>query len=373
MFIKEGVCYYADVNECALETGHICEYKCTNFGGYHECTCPDGSLQKGNSCATTSTQILTPLPTLTTTGVPAILITTETGTIKTPNWPEMYPINTDLEWLISCPREDQHIELGFATPFGLGGQMPNCPKDWVRVRHGHNGELLKQHCHLNLPSAANYSVNNLTVEFHAGPQHGYTRRGFKISYKCLNAAVAGNTMPTAQPTAALPTSSKTTHMPTTQPTTPMPTTTTTQPATTQPATTTEPATLCPPVTVPGLRPCGFLLTEDSGDFTSPNWPATYNVNEMCEWIIVLPNCTKGIEITFSGFSVASRLPDCPKDQVYIREGLAGGGRVHGPLCSLAIPAPVKLNSHIANVTMNAGPLHGKHRFGFSATYRSVDL
>lgn len=42
--------FHADVNECAMD-GHMCEYKCENFGGYHECTCPDGSLQVGDSCA----------------------------------------------------------------------------------------------------------------------------------------------------------------------------------------------------------------------------------------------------------------------------------------------------------------------------------
>ena len=30
--------------------GHMCDYKCENFGGHHECTCPDGSIQVGDSC-----------------------------------------------------------------------------------------------------------------------------------------------------------------------------------------------------------------------------------------------------------------------------------------------------------------------------------
>ena len=41
----------ADVNECALNNSHMCEYKCKNFGGYHQCICPDGSIQgNGKRC-----------------------------------------------------------------------------------------------------------------------------------------------------------------------------------------------------------------------------------------------------------------------------------------------------------------------------------
>lgn len=107
-------------------------------------------------------------------------------------------------------------------------------------------------------------------------------------------------------------------------------------------------------------------------FTSPNWPLTYNTNERCEWIVVLPDCTKKVEITFQLLSIAGRLPECDKDQVYVREGLGEEGQLHGPYCHLKEPKPITVESHVANVTLIAGPSHGSSRIGILVTYRAVD-
>lgn len=165
---------------------------------------------------------------------------------------------------------------------------------------------------------------------------------------------------------------------TTSPTTTQATTAATTPATTtsrSPATTTEatnPPTICPPVTLPKLPEYHTILRADSGKLSSPNWPLTYNNNEVCDWVIVLQDCTKKIRIEFQGFSVAGKMPECPKDQVYIRAGLSGTEDPVGLFCHLTIPDPIVIDSHTARVTMVSGPTHGKIRLGFTATYQAVD-
>ena len=74
------------------------------------------------------------------------------------------------------------------------------------------------------------------------------------------------------------------------------------------------------------------------------------------------------------------MPDCVKDQVYVREGLGSEekeeekeGKSQGPFCHMKAPAPVKLNSHVGKVSFSAGPAHGRRRTGFFATYRSIDI
>jgi cubilin len=114
------------------------------------------------------------------------------------------------------------------------------------------------------------------------------------------------------------------------------------------------------------------MRASSGTFSSPNWPKTYNNNEVCDWLIVLPDCTKKIKITFQGFSVAGKMPSCVKDQVYVRAGVELTEESVGRYCSLSIPKPITIDSHTARVTMMSGPQHGKIRFGFTATYQAID-
>lgn len=181
---------------------------------------------------------------------------------------------------------------------------------------------------------------------------------------------AATTVATTTPTTATTATPTTATIATTVPTT------ATTVATTIPTTATTPtvaATECPPVVLPKLPLCGEILTAETGSFTSPNWPLTYNTNEECEWIIHIPDCSKGIAIEFDGFSIAGRMPGCDKDQVTIKEGMYGDAKSFGPLCHLSIPAPMTLSSNMARVVMSAGPSHGRRRLGFSATYHAVDL
>ena len=266
--------------------------------------------------------------------ITTIVLNVPTGDFQTPNWPETYPVNIDIHWQISCPSDNYYVELNLGhTPFGIAGKMPDCTKDWVRLYDGSkDGTMLGQFCHLTIPPVVTSSTSQVLVEFHAGAQHGDTRKGFSASYKCV---------------------ARTTEAPTTLPTT-------------------LPPTQCPPVTIPPLPQCGFHLNSNTGVISTPNWPDTYNVNERCEWIIQLPDCNKVVEITFTNFSVAGQLPDCTKDKVTISDGVDVQDKTFGPYCHLSLPPVIRTTSNVAHITFIAGPGHGVKRLGYSATFQAVD-
>ena len=137
-----------------------------------------------------------------------------------------------------------------------------------------------------------------------------------------------------------------------------------------------PVSTCPEPTLPTLAACQTILRGESGTLSSRNWPETYNNNEVCDWLIILPDCTKKVKITFHAFRVAGQMPHCAKDQVYVKRGLEEEGELQGPnrgpFCHLAIPEPIVIDSHLARITMVSGPQHGIYRLGFHATYETVD-
>lgn len=159
---------------------------------------------------------------------------------------------------------------------------------------------------------------------------------------------------------------------TTVPTHTIPTTRTTLPT----LTTLPPYTTLPPHTEPPSESvgCGGTLLEDSGSFSSQNWPETYPVNVDCEWTIELPNTSKIIEITFdhSVFGLAGRMPNCSKDWIKVYDGHSYEDDSWGPLCSFWKPDPIKTTSHRAMVVFHAGRRHNKSRKGFRLIFSSVD-
>ena len=52
----------------------------------------------------------------------------------------------------------------------------------------------------------------------------------------------------------------------------------------------------------GIPGCGGLLTESSGQFTSPQHPETYANHLDCEWVIRVPNGDR-VEIDFLSFDL----------------------------------------------------------------------
>lgn len=315
---------------------------CINQEGSHQCGCKEGFKLRGdgNGCAE--------------------ILQGPSGKISSGNWPETYPTNVDLQWVIQC-ESHQAVDLTFSNGFGIAGSLPSCPSDWLMVFDGDStsSTLMGKFCHYAVPQVSRSSSNMILIYFYAGPVHNSARKGFEVSYTCVDVA------PRATTTAA----STTTAAPTT---------------TVAPTVKTETSSgdllvSLPQVTVPPPLPpqpaeCGqTLFTESSGTIESPNYPQTYPFNIQCEYFIQLPDENSIVEISFdNGFRIAGTYPDCPKDWVKVYDGHTDDGHLHGTFCHIKTPPSViRTSGSKAKIVLYAGPVHNPSRNGFSATYRSI--
>lgn len=75
---------FADIDECKTNNGGCGRLHCTNQEGSHQCGCKEGFKLRddGNGCAE--------------------ILQGASGKISSGNWPENYPVNVDLQWVIQC-------------------------------------------------------------------------------------------------------------------------------------------------------------------------------------------------------------------------------------------------------------------------------
>ena len=330
------------MNECAVE-GHNCEHKCENFGGYHKCICPDGSLQEGDSCAPNDSvpPITTPITTSPTTVAPATVspncgggpqtLTDSSGSIQTLDWSQVaYPINTICNWKIECP-STQRVQITFEESFLVAGRKPDCSKDQLTFS-GCN-ENYGPYCHTTAPEPFTLQCNEVDVLFNAGNGRSDTRTGFKFNYECVT------------PTTIAPTTIATTATPTTI------------------------ATTIAPVILP--TNCGGgpqTLTDSPGSIQTLNWnQVAYPINTICNWKIECPS-TQRVQITFEeSFIVAGRMPGCPKDQLTF----SGCNENYGPYCHTTAPESFTLQCNEVDVLFNAGNGRSDTRTGFKLNYKCI--
>ena len=280
-------------------------------------------------------------------------LTTPSGFLQSPNWPQTYPLNFECEWTIELPDPNSRIRLSFNDQaFGLAGQISSCTKDILIIYDGLGNTAIRTLCDILIPNDVITTSNTARVKFIAGPGHGPARLGFRITYNTIAS-------PTTQPPTTRPTTA------TTQPPTTRPTTATTQPPTTRPTT----ATTQPPT----QAGCGRRLTTVSGSLQSPNWPQTYPVDIECEWTIELPDPNSRIRLSFNdqAFGLAGQISSCTKDTLIIYDGL--GNTEIRTLCDILIPNDIITTSNTARVKFIAGPAHGPARLGFRITYNTIAL
>ena len=61
----------------------------------------------------------------------------------------------------------------------------------------------------------------------------------------------------------------------------------------------------------------------------------YPLNTNCDWRIECPS-NQRVRLTFdSSFRIAGRMPNCPRDQVFIQDCI--GDNFYGPFCHLTAP------------------------------------
>ena len=285
------------------------------------------------------------------TAVPAdaTVLTSPRGQFQTKNWPQTYPENVNLKWLIRCPSVNQRIDLDFNyRPFGTAGILPECAKDWIKVYDGKgtDSDLLGKFCNYAVPVVRRSSTHELLIVLHAGPKHSSSRKGFKVSYTCVDVSPPRNSLPIMVDEHTVEDTKEVDHDDTDS----------------------------IEINIDNIPDpqCGAILTESSGSFHSPNWPETYPTDVLCEWTIVLPDDERRVQITFNDrFGIAGNLPECAKDWVKFYDGLGDDADESEPFCHYETPETYVSSGHVAKVVLFAGPKHNAARKGFSATYRSV--
>uniref|UniRef100_A0A914YVX1 Metalloendopeptidase n=1 Tax=Panagrolaimus superbus TaxID=310955 RepID=A0A914YVX1_9BILA len=112
--------------------------------------------------------------------------------------------------------------------------------------------------------------------------------------------------------------------------------------------------------------CGGQLTQKSGNFFSPNFPANYSSNKKCVWEI---KATPGYRIilNFTHFNVEGLKSECEYDYVHLKpiSNVQDGDEVK--LCG-EYNIPVILMSSINEVKVSFNSDNSMERSGFSAEY-----
>ena len=209
-----------------------------------------------------------------------------------------------------------------------------------------SSEVMGKFCHYAIPQVSRSSSSSVLIYFYAGPSHNSARKGFEVSYTCVDVAprVTTTAAPVVRP-AIIPSE---------------------QPLESKPEATP------PPTLPPQPAQCGqTLFTGSSGTIESPNYPQTYPTNLQCEYFIQLPDESSRVEISFSGFRIAGSYPDCAKDWVKVYDGHMNDGHLHGTFCHTSLPSTITTSGSTAKIVLYAGPAHNPSRNGFSATYRTV--
>ncbi|KAK3730048.1 hypothetical protein QZH41_009566, partial [Actinostola sp. cb2023] len=109
--------------------------------------------------------------------------------------------------------------------------------------------------------------------------------------------------------------------------------------------------------------CGATLTAPIGLLTSPNYPDTYPGNEVCNTTIKVAKAP--VKLAFQAFDVGSK--NCDEDYVMLQVHGTDGFR---KLCGNSLPQPFTTTSNELTISFKSGPKIGRAKAGFVATYTS---
>ena len=115
---------------------------------------------------------------------------------------------------------------------------------------------------------------------------------------------------------------------------------------------------------------GFILTNSSGSFASPNYPSNYPSSRTCRWIISVPQGHR-IQLSFQTFILETCLISsfCSCDHVEIRDGSDGNSPSLGRFCGVNKPPPIQSTGRFLWVEFDSDLTRNKE--GFNATYTAV--
>ncbi|KAM6900418.1 cubilin [Xenentodon cancila] len=109
------------------------------------------------------------------------VIHADSGTIKSPNYPQNFPANTECSWRVVA-HEGNHLEMSFNPDFEIPDSSGTCQDSYIKMWSGHtqNAEaLLLTGCGSVAPGPVVAPYNTITSRFQATEATG---KGFSVSF-----------------------------------------------------------------------------------------------------------------------------------------------------------------------------------------------
>ncbi|XP_074649292.1 bone morphogenetic protein 1-like [Tubulanus polymorphus] len=113
--------------------------------------------------------------------------------------------------------------------------------------------------------------------------------------------------------------------------------------------------------------CSAVFEDNSGNFSSPNYPLNYYREHSCIWVIRVPR-GHSIKLVFDDFDIEFS-KNCSYDYVEIRQGNRGEGQLIGRLCGLGQPGDIRSVGDLWIRFQADASVEGR---GFLASYRIID-
>ncbi|XP_022536438.2 bone morphogenetic protein 1b isoform X2 [Astyanax mexicanus] len=157
--------FFSDRDECSKENGG-CQHECVNTFGSYTCQCRIGFSLHDNKhdCKEAGCDQV---------------ITSVSGTITSPNWPDKYPSKKACSWALSTT-PGHRIKLAF-NEIDMESHL-ECSYDHVEVYDGGNGRApsLGRFCGGKKPSPVFSSMNTMFLRFFS--DNSVQKRGFQASH-----------------------------------------------------------------------------------------------------------------------------------------------------------------------------------------------
>ena len=115
----------------------------------------------------------------------------------------------------------------------------------------------------------------------------------------------------------------------------------------------------------GPPPCESILTGESGEFKSPNFPGNYPSNAECTWTITVPEHQK-VSLQFQSLDI-----DCAGDFIEIHDGSDGSARKIGHFCGTT-DSTLQLNSTGNQMYVKLTTDGSNQQEGFEAKFNTIE-
>uniref|UniRef100_A0A8C2FV93 Metalloendopeptidase n=1 Tax=Cyprinus carpio TaxID=7962 RepID=A0A8C2FV93_CYPCA len=157
--------FFSDMDECSRENGG-CQHECVNTFGSYSCQCRSGFVLHSNNhdCKEVGCDQV---------------ITSVSGIITSPNWPDKYPSKKACTWTLSTT-PGHRIKLAFEEIDMEANE--ECAYDYLEIYDGPNGRATSfgRFCGSKKTSPVISSGNSMFLQFFS--DNSVQKRGFKASH-----------------------------------------------------------------------------------------------------------------------------------------------------------------------------------------------